>query len=77
MPNIGQKISNLPNKITTKQMVALLVANDVLSTRFFLKLDKKWLRKMDKIANISVLDSSKVSFAQIDSSQATFFNIFA
>ena len=76
MPNIGQKISNLPNKVKTKQMVALLVANDVLSTRFFFKLDKKWLRKMDKIANISVLDSSKVSSAQIDSSP-TFFNIFA
>ena len=39
------KILNLPNKVKTKQMGALLVATDVLSTRisFFLKLDKKWL----------------------------------
>ena len=39
--NSGQKISNLPNKIITKQMGALLVAIDALSTRksFFLKLD--------------------------------------
>ena len=41
-PNSGPKIPNLPNKVKTKQMGALLVAIDVLSTRisFFLKLDK-------------------------------------
>ena len=54
MPNIarrvamlsyGPKISNLPNKVKTNQMGALLVAIDVLSTkRYFLsKLDRKWL----------------------------------
>ena len=31
-PNSGQKMSNLSNKITTKQLGALLVATDVLST---------------------------------------------
>ena len=31
-PNSGHKISNLPNKVTTKQLGALLVATDVLST---------------------------------------------
>ena len=43
-PNSGPKISNLPNKakVKTKQMSALLVDMNVLSTRisFFLKLDK-------------------------------------
>ena len=44
-PNSGRKISNLPNKVETKQMGASLVAIDVLSTRisFFLKLDKIFL----------------------------------
>ena len=32
-PNFGRKISNLPFKVKTKQMGALLVATDVLSTR--------------------------------------------
>ena len=43
-PNFGPKISNSPYKVKTKQMGALLVATDVLSTRisFFLKLTKKW-----------------------------------
>ena len=44
-PNFGPKISNSPNNVKIKQMGALLVATDVLSTRipFFFKLDKKWL----------------------------------
>ena len=41
-PNYGLKISNLPNKVKTKQMGALLVAIYVLSTKiyFFSKLEK-------------------------------------
>ena len=41
----AQKISNSPYNVKTKQMGALVVATDVLSTRtsLFLKLDKRWL----------------------------------
>ena len=44
-PNAARKISNLSSKVKTKQMGALLVATDVLSTRIFsfMKVNKKWL----------------------------------
>ena len=44
-PNSGQKMSNLSNKITTKQLGALLVATDVLSTNkdiFLIEIGQKW-----------------------------------
>ena len=42
MPNSAQRISNLTNKVKTKQIGTLLLSIDVLSARisFFLKLDK-------------------------------------
>jgi hypothetical protein len=50
--NSGRKISNFSDKVTTKDVGALLVTTGLLSRRisFFVKLDKKLWAKFDKDA---------------------------